>query len=86
MPEDRESRSNGLLVQEIFESHPNADWELKDILYDATTNKEDKRFPKGSRLRDGLVDTLPYDRKVYRGNAKAQTPLYPPMFGKGGSK
>lgn len=79
MPEDRESRNSALIVQEIFEANPDADWTLKCIQYDATGD-ESKTFRKGSRRHEGFVDVLEYDRNVLRGNCNAQTSLYPPMF------
>lgn len=83
MPEDRECKTSGQQVQEFFEAHPDADWQLKHLEYDAS-NSEDKRFRKSSRLGSGLVDVLPYDSTVTRGPRLAQNLLYPPMFHKTG--
>lgn len=83
MPEDREARNSALVVQNVVESNPEADWTLKCIHYDATA-KESVRFRKGTRLREGFIDVLEYDRNVTRGNCKAQTSLYPPMYRKNG--
>lgn len=83
MPEGRETQNSALIVQEIIEANPDADWTLQCIQYDATGD-ESERFRKGSRRREGLVDILEYDRNVVRGNCRAQTSLYPPMFRKNG--
>ena len=80
MPEGSEYLASAEHAKHFHEEHISDDsWTVKALHADATSHVIEKA-KSGSPLSQGMVMQLDATCKWKRGNVKAQTPLWPPMW------